>query len=552
MYRLILAPLARPFRTRLWRNRRVIASGGSKMSVRISSLIGCALLLAATVPATPAPDKTNVLRGMAARLGRVLGAASACPNVARPRIKGITEKFADVVRSSSSGDDESKSILDLFNGSYLEGVRSVNARQMDCGTADRELGDLEAASAPAPSPSPSPQPAPLAAAPAQAAAFATQVAPGSVRGVSDTEIRFGASVPMTGPNKDYGHQIRVGIETAFRQANDAGGVHGRTLRLIAADDGYEPTRTAETMKQLCDKDQVFGFVGNFGTATAMVAAPFALDRQMLFYAGYTGAGVLRRDPPDRYVFNYRASYAEETEAAVRYLIKVRRLKPEQIAVFAQQDAYGDAGFAGVAKAMRTLRGGEGGFILRTGYPRNSLDVDPAIAQLKASKTPIKAVVMVATYRAAAKFIEKTRDAIPGLIYTNPSAVGAISLRDELMLIGGRYAEGVIITQVVPAVDGYSSLILEYKSALAKAFGGEAPDYVSLEYYVATKILIEALKRAGPQPDTEKLVDAFENMRDFDLGLGTPILFGRSEHQGSHKVWGTQLTEAGKFEPFELQ
>ncbi len=526
---------------------------GGKMRFRISVLIGCAVLLAATVSAVAAPrdDKSNVLRGMAARLGHVLGAASACPNVARPRIKGISDKFVDVVRSSASTDDESKSILDLFNGNYLEGVRSVNARQMDCSTADRELGDLEAASVPAPAP----QPAQLAAAPSQGSAFATQVAPiapVAIRGVSDTEIRFGASVPLTGPNKDYGHQTRVGIETAFRTANDAGGVHGRTLRLIAADDGYEPTRTAETMKQLYDKDQVFGFVGNFGTATAMVAAPFALERQMLFYAGYTGAGVLRRDPPDRYVFNYRASYAEETEAVVRYLIKVRRLKPEQIAVFAQQDAYGDAGFAGVAKAIRAMRGGDGGFILRTGYPRNSLDVDPAIAQLKASKTSIKAVVMVATYRAAAKFIEKTRDAIPGLVYTNPSAVGGISLRDELMLLGPRFADGVIVTQVVPAVDGYSSLILEYKAALAKAFGGEAPDYVSLEYYVATKILIEALKRAGPQLDTEKLVDAFENLRDFDMGLGTPINFGRSEHQGSHKVWGTQLNDAGKFEPFELQ
>ncbi len=518
------------------------------MKVRIAGLIGCALFLAAAAPAYPAPrdDKANVLRGMAARLGRVLGAASACPNVAKPRIKVVSDKFTDVIRSSASGDDESKAILDLFNGSYLEGVRSINAKQADCATADRELADLEIAS------SPSAQPAAISSPAPQSAAFATQIAAAAIRGVSDTEIRFGASVPLTGPNKDYGHEIRVGLETAFRMANDAGGVHGRTLRLIAADDGYEPTRTAETMKQLYEKDQVFGFAGNFGTATAVVAAPFALERQMLFFAGYSGASVLRRDPPDRYVFNYRASYAEETEAVVRYLIKVRRLKPEQIAVFAQQDAFGDSGFAGVAKAMRTLRGGDGGYILRTNYPRNTLEVEPAVAQIKASKTPIKAVVMVATYRAAARFIEKSREAIPGLIYTNPSAVGGISLRDELMLIGPRYADGVIVTQVVPAVDGYSSLILEYKTALAKYFGGEAPDYVSLEYYVAGRILVEALKRAGPQLDTEKLVDALENMRDYDMGLGAPISFGRSEHQGSHKVWGTQLNEAGKFEPFELQ
>lgn len=503
--------------------------------------------MAAPLSAVPAPrdDKGNVLRALAGRIGRVLGAATACPNVARPRIKGISDKITDVIKSSSVSEDESKSILDLFNGSYLEGGRNVASKQTDCAAADRELADLENASSPVPQIN-------TMASTTQPAAFATQVAPGAVRGVTDNEIRFGASVPLTGPNKDYGQQIRIGVETAFRSANDAGGVHGRLLKLITADDGYEPTRTAETMKQLYDKDQVFGFVGNFGTATAAVAAPFALERQALFYAGYSGANVLRRDPPDRYVFNYRASYAEETETVVRYLVKVRRLKPEQIAVFAQQDAFGDAGFAGVAKAMRALRGGDGGFTLRTGYQRNTLDVDPAIAQLKANKTPIKAVVMVATYRAAAKFIEKTRDAIPGLIYTNPSAVGGVSLRDELMLLGPKYAEGVIVTEVVPAVDGYSSLILEYKAALAKYFGGEAPDYVSLEYYVAARVLIEALMRAGPQLNTEKLVDALENMRDLDLGLGTAINFSRSEHQGLHKVWGTQLNEAGKYEPIDLQ
>jgi branched-chain amino acid transport system substrate-binding protein len=172
--------------------------------------------------------------------------------------------------------------------------------------------------------------------------------------------------------------------------------------------------------------------------------------------------------------------------------------------------------------------------------------------LKTHKTPIKAIVMVATYRAAAKFIEKTHDAYPGLLYTNVSFVGSTSLRDELMLLGQKYVAGVIVTQVVPAAGGYSSLVLQYKNALAKYFSGEAADYVSLEGYVAAEILVEALRRAGPQPDTEKVVDALEAMRDFDLGLGTAINYSKSEHQGSHKVWGTQLTEDGKYEAIELQ
>ncbi|MGE5162687.1 MAG: ABC transporter substrate-binding protein, partial [Sphingobacteriales bacterium] len=210
----------------------------------------------------------------------------------------------------------------------------------------------------------------------------------------------------------------------------------------------------------------------------------------------------------------------------------------------------------VAKAIRSL-GGNDSTILRLNYQRNTVDVDAAVEQLKAeqqkkNRLPIKAVIMVPAYRAAAKFIEKTRDLYPDLIYTSVSFVGSTALANELMLLGKRYATGVIVTQVVPALDGHSSLVLEYKSALAKYFPGESPDYVSLEGYVAANVLIAALKRNGPQLDTERLVATLEDLRDLDLGLGTPVSFGRSEHQGVHKVWGTQLDETGHYQPIDLQ
>jgi ABC-type branched-subunit amino acid transport system substrate-binding protein len=379
----------------------------------------------------------------------------------------------------------------------------------------------------------------------------------TVRGVTDSEIRFGISAPFTGPAKELGQNMKLGIEAAFALANANGGINGRQLRLVAVDDGYEPARTAATMKQLFEKDQVFALIGNVGTPTAAVALPYALDRKMLFFGAFTGAGLLRNDPPDRYVFNYRASYAEETAAVVNYLVKVKRLAPEQIAVFAQQDAYGDAGFAGVEKAIRSLRGGNDSPIVRLNYQRNTVDVDDAVAQLQQiqqqkNRLPIKAVIMVPTYRAAAKFIEKTRDLYPDMIYTSVSFVGATALANELLLLGKKFAAGVIVTQVVPAVEGHSSLVLDYESALAKYFPGEAADYVSLEGYVDATVLIAALQRNGPQLDTEKLVATLENFRDLDIGLGTPVTFSRSEHQGVHKVWGTQLDADGRYQPIDLQ
>jgi branched-chain amino acid transport system substrate-binding protein len=522
------------------------------MTTRLTIFLFAALL-AGTAGAI-AGDKTDVVRDLAGRVGPIVGSASACRDIARPRVQLIADKFAGVIAEASSNDAERSDLTQLFERSVADGRNAVTTGRMDCRLAERQLADIERSIAGSAAPSSlaaviAPSSAAAATAPT---ASTTQVAVGPpVRGVTDQEIRFGMAAPFSGAAKELGRQMKLGIDTAFNRINEAGGVEGRMLKLITADDGYEPTRTGDAMKQLYEKDQVFGIIGNVGTPTAVVAVPYALERRMLFFGAFTGANVLRHDPPDRYVFNYRASYAEETDATVRYLVKLRRIPVRQIAVFAQQDTYGDSGFAGVAKAVRAL-GVSDSTIVRLNYKRNTVDVDDAINQLKLQKPPIKAVVMVATYRAAAKFIEKTHDLFPGMIYTNVSFVGSTALADELMLLGARYASGVIVTQVVPAVSGYSSVVLEYKNALAKYFAGEAPDYVSLEGYVAANVLIKGLQRVGPQLDTEKLIDALENSRTFDLGLGANLGFGRAEHQASHKIWGTAIDDNGKYQAIELE
>ena len=500
--------------------------------------------LLAGAPAALASDRTDVVRDLAGRVGPIVGSALACPDIARPRIQTIVDKFTAVITAASSNEAERSDLAQLLDRSVTEGRGAVTSGRTDCALADRQLADMERSIA-------RPAIAPGSAVTATAPTAPVSVAGPQVRGVTDQEIRFGISAAFTGAAKELGRQMKLGIDTAFSRVNEAGGVEGRMLKLIAADDGNEPTRTAEAMKQLYEKDQVFGIIGNVGTPTAAVAVPYALERRMLFFGAFTGANVVRHDPPDRYVFNFRPSYAEETDAAVRYLVKMRRIPPRQIAVFAQQDPYGDAGFAGVAKAFRAL-GVSDGAILRLNYARNTVDVDNAISQLRVQRVPIKAVVMAAVYRAAARFIEKTHDLYPEMIYTNVSGVGGTALANELLLLGPRYASGAIVTQVVPAVSGYSSAVLEYKTALAKYFPGEAPDYVSLEGFVSANILIQALKRTGSQLDTEKLIDVLESMRDLDLGLGVSLGFGRAEHQASHKIWGTALDENGKFQAIELE
>jgi branched-chain amino acid transport system substrate-binding protein len=539
--------------------------------------VGLAVLVLSFAIGAQTDDKMEVARDVAARVGQIVGGAGACRDINPVRIKSMSDKLQAVLNFATNSPDDLKALKQVYEKNLGDGQRAVTSRRQDCGAVERDLAELENAtrtpsssaastSTGAASPARTVAPNPAVANPivATAPVAAPPVAPPSplvqanldptaVRGVTADEIRFGIAAPFSGTTRDLGLQMKLGIEAAFNEANAHGGANGRMLRLVSADDGYEPTRTIDAMRNLYDTEHVFGIIGNVGTPTAQVALPFSLERQMLFYGPFSGANLLRHDPPDRYVFNYRASYAEETDAVVRYLVRLRKLHPEQIAVFAQQDGYGDAGFAGVAKAIRGLRGGDEGTILRLNYKRNSIDVDEAVARLRQTKGAIKAVVMVATYRAAAKFIERTRDIYPSLIYTNVSFVGSSSLAQELMTLGPRYANGVIVTQVVPPVESYASVVLDYKAALAR-YGapGERPDYVSFEGYLSAKLLVEALRRAVPHLDTESVVDALESLRNFDIGLGVPVNFSRTEHQALHKVWGTQLDANGKYQPLELE
>jgi branched-chain amino acid transport system substrate-binding protein len=512
------------------------------------------VLLATAGPASA--DDLSMVRDLAGRVGPIIGSALACPNLARSRSQLIIDKFQAAIREASSVDADRSDIARLFDRYVVDGRTLVSSGKIDCRVAERQISELEQSIGITPPPSTLQQfAAPAAPAPAAAppAVVATAPAPaaGAVHGVTDKEIRFGMAIPFSGSGKENAQSYKQGIEVAFSKANDAGGINGRLLKLIAADDGFEPSRTLGVMKTLWDNDQVFGYFGNFGTATAEVAIPFALERRALFFAPYTGSSNARHDPPDRYVFNYRPSFTEEADAAVRYLLKVRKIRPNQIAVFGENDAFGEQGYAGVAKAFRAIGANDSG-ILRTTYTRNTIDVDDAVNRLRASKIPIRAVVMTANTRPAAKFIEKTHDLFPGMIYTNMSVSGGTALADELKLLGPRFLENVVMTQVVPAVSGYSSEVLDFKTALAKFSPGSTPDYVALEGFVAANILIDALKRCGPQVESERLVDALESTKNLDLGLGATLSFGRSDHQALHKLWGTQLDENGKFQSIDLE
>jgi ABC-type branched-subunit amino acid transport system substrate-binding protein len=369
-------------------------------------------------------------------------------------------------------------------------------------------------------------------------------------GVSDKEILLGMSAAFTGPSAELGIGMRAGIEACFRDVNEKGGVHGRKVNLVTVDDGYEQKQCLENMHDLLDNQKVFATIGNVGTPQAQVAVPFAMERKRIFFGAYTGAGLLRKTPPDRYIFNYRASYEEETGAIVRYLVKIKKVSLDQIAVFAQKDAYGDSGFQGVVKMVESL-GGDPKKILRVGYERNTVNVEAAVQEIILNRSRVKAVVMVPVYKPAAKFIKLLRDSDLNATFASVSFVNSGALAQEFKKIGLKYAEGVIVSQVVPHYKYIAANKHEYEECMAKYSPDQPLDFISLEGYTAARVFVAGLEKTGRNLTTERLVDALESIIDLNLETGGSVSFSPTEHQGSHTVWGTTLNAQGEYQPLLL-
>jgi ABC-type branched-subunit amino acid transport system substrate-binding protein len=251
------------------------------------------------------------------------------------------------------------------------------------------------------------------------------------------------------------------------------------------------------------------------------------------------------------VYNFRAGYADETAALVRYFVETKEISPRQIAVFAQNDSYGDEGFRGVTDALRKY-GVRAEDVLRVSYDRNSVQVSDAVAALAERQDRVKAVVLVATYKPAARFVKAMKDRGSELVYGALSFVGSEAMSEEFREIGPEYADGVIVTQVVPYYDSAATGVIEYRDTLRKYHPEARPGFVSLEGFIAARCLVEGLKRVRGDLTTESLIDALDSIRELDLGIGPLISFGPSRHQASNRVWGTILDDSADFRALDLE
>ena len=352
------------------------------------------------------------------------------------------------------------------------------------------------------------------------------------QGVSDSTILIGQSAALTGPAGALGTDMKAGIEAYFKYINGKGGVKGRKLVLKTYDDGYEPDRAAANTKKLIEEDHVLALLGYVGTPTSNAALKIFTPAKVPFIGAFTGAQSLR-EPFNRYVFNVRASYFDETEAIVDHLA---RQGINKIAVFYQNDAYGQAGLAGVERAMKK----RGMAIAATAtVERNTIDVKKAVDTL--TKANSQAVVMISAYTSCAAFIREMKKAGATAQFWNVSFVGSKALANEL----GEEGRGVQISQVVPFPWSAATQVVNDYQKIFSPDGKDIYNFSSLEGFLAAKVLVEGLERAGKNITRESLVDGLEKMGKADLG-GFTVTYTPANHNGSQFVDLTIVSKNGTF------
>ncbi len=352
-------------------------------------------------------------------------------------------------------------------------------------------------------------------------------------GVFPDKIVFGQVAALEGPAKALGQGMREGILAAFGEVNRTGGINGRKLELKSLDDGYEPEKTIEPTKKLIDEEKVFALVGAVGTPTSKAAQPIATEAKVPFIGPFTGAEFLR-NPYNRYVVNVRGSYYQETEAWVEHLTK--DLGVSKIAILYQDDVFGLAGLEGVkiALAKRNMS-----LVASGAFKRNTTAVKSALLDIM--KGEPQAVVTVGPYKPIAEFVKVARQQKFDPTFVAISFVGSDALAREL---GGAGA-GVVVSQVVPFPwDTSIPVVASYQAAMQAMNADSKPGFVSLEGYLAGRLVAEALKRMPEAPTREAFLDAVAK-GGFDFG-GVKLNYAANKNQGMDEVFFTILQSDGLF------
>jgi len=346
-------------------------------------------------------------------------------------------------------------------------------------------------------------------------------------------ILIGQSAPLSGSNRELGEEIRDGALAYFKKVNDAGGVHGRKVELKSLDDANVPARAGENARKLIEEDGVIALFGYASATLSVPALPLVEKHRTPFVAPFTGADPMRVFK--RYVYNHRASYADELEKIVDFYANVG---VQSFGILYHDDAVGKENLTAVQRALAKRN-------FKTTAAIGITRVNPDIKRAAEAVTAAKPDVMITTtlFKPSADFIKAARAANPGMQFASTSFAGP----NVLMRALGPAGTGVAISQVVPPVTNKAiPVVAEYMAAFEKFTGNQNFGATSLESYIAAKMLVEALRRTGTkEPTRESLAAALDGLSNFDAG-GYFVRFAPDNHNGSTFAEMTVIDKSMKF------
>lgn len=342
-----------------------------------------------------------------------------------------------------------------------------------------------------------------------------------------------------------GQTLLLGSKAYFDLVNQHGGIRGRKITIILKDDKYEPDPALQNTNELIEQDKVFFLFDYVGTPTLTRVLPllkYYEKEGIVNVAPFTGADPQRTPPYDRFVFNIRASYDEETRALVRYFYHQGY---RRIGFFGQADSYGKSGEIGVNAALL-----EYGLkiVSSVDYPRNQGMEIPMTAQVNLLRAAgAEAVIAVGVYGPCAAFVRDARRSGWNIPIANVSFVDPMVMLQKLnqwSQPGVDLTANLINSQVVPSTDDLRyPLVVDYRAHNPL----ERDSGVALEGWLNAVVVTEALRRIGPNPSRQDFIRAMESLHGFDPGLGVKLEFSSTNHQGLHQVWLNQ-TVHGRWQP----
>ncbi len=356
-------------------------------------------------------------------------------------------------------------------------------------------------------------------------------APLAAQGVYEKEIVIGTHQDLSGPIVSWGEPIRNGLVMALDDINAAGGVHGRRLRLIVEDTGYEPRRAVLAVRKLIDRDRVFAVVAPLGSPTVLASMPLVLRKGILHLFPFTGAeGTYRPLHPLK--FSGITPYTSSMRAATRYFVDKFGVK--RAGILYQDDDFG----------LDVRRGAEQGLadlglkpVAITTYKRGATDFSTQVARLRAAGADF--LILGTVIRETIGAAQAARD----LGWDVPILCSLACYAPEVARLGGAAVQGIHAGGqfAIPYDDDPNPGVRAWIGRYREKFGVE-PNLQAISAYQLMRFFGAALERAGPDPTQEGYARALEAMppwRNEELS-GVALDFTETDHLGSTSVFISRI------------